>query len=298
MASWQSHLIKFTLRVLQSIERQSSSIQQERAKIEARAALVLKKRNVKYEPCNVEGMRAEWVTAPGASPERVILHLHGGAYIVGSVNTHRGLATDLSRVTRARVLLVEYRLAPECPFPAAVDDALIAYRWLLSQGISSKRLVVTGDSAGGGLTAALLVAARDAGEPMPAAAVCLSPFVDLALTGASMKTKVKVDVMLQAELFAPVIKAYLCEADPCTPLASPLYADLHNLPPLLIQVGTDELLLDDATRLAARARAAGVEVTLEVWDGMFHTWQAWGSILPEARRAIVRIGEFVCAHLE
>ena len=298
MASWQSHFIKFALRVVKSLGHQSSSIQQERAKVESRVALVPKKRHVKYEPCDVEGMRAEWVTAPGASPERVILHLHGGAYIVGSVNTHRTLATDLSRVTRARVLVVEYRLAPEHPFPAAVDDALIAYRWLLSQGISPERLVVTGDSAGGGLAVALLVAARDAGEPMPTAAVCLSPFVDLAMTGASLKTKVKADVMLQAELFAPVIKAYLGEADPCAPLASPLYADLYNLPPLLIQVGTDELLLDDATRLAARARAAGVEVALEVWDGMFHTWQAWGSILPEAGRAMAHIGEFVCAHLE
>src|SRR5215469_1924415 len=283
---------------MKSLGHPSSSIQQERAKVEARVAFVPKQRHVKYEPCNVEGMHAEWVTAPGAFLERVILYLHGGAYIVGSVNTHRTMAADLSRVTRARVLVVEYRLAPEHPFPAAVDDALIAYRWLLSQGFSHRRLVVTGDSAGGGLTAALLVAARDAGEPMPAAAVCLSPFVDLAMTGASMKTKVKADVMLQAELFAPVIKAYLGEADPCTPLASPLYADLHSLPPLLIQVGTDELLLDDATRLAARARAAEVEATLEVWDGMFHTWQAWGRILPEAGQAMARIGEFVNAHLE
>lgn len=175
---------------------------------------------------------------------------------------------------------------------------LIAYRWLLSQGVSPRRLVVAGDSSGGGLTIALLVAIRDASEPMPAAAVCLSPFVDLATTGASMKTKVKADVMLRADLFEPVIKAYLGEADPCAPLASPLYADLHGLPPLLIQVGTDELLLDDATRIAARARAAGVEVKLEVWDGMFHTWQAWGNMFPEASRARAYIGEFVHAQLE
>lgn len=298
MASWQSHVIKFALRILQSQEYKSGSIQKERAKLEAIVAYVPKKRNVKYESCEVEGMHAEWVTAAGASAERVMLHLHGGAYIAGSVNTHRTLAADLSRVTGARVLMVEYRLAPEDPFPAAVDDALSAYRWLLSQGISPKRLVVSGDSAGGGLAVALLVAARDAGEPMPTAAVCLSPFVDMAVTGASIRTKARVDVMLRADLFAPVIKAYLGEADPYTPLASPLYADLHGLPPLLIQVGTDEMLLDDATRFAARAREAGVEVNLEVWEGMFHTWQAWGNMFPEARRARAHIGEFVRAHIE
>ncbi len=297
MASWQSHVIKFALRVMQN-RRYSNSIQQERAKIEARVAHLPKKRGVNYESVNVDGLTAEWVMAPGASAERVMLYLHGGAYIVGSVNTHRTLAVDLSRVTGARILVVEYRLAPEHTFPAAVDDVLIAYRWLLSQGVSPKRLVVAGDSSGGGLAIALLVAVRDAGEPMPAAAVCLSPFVDLAATGASMKTKVKADVMLRADLFEPVIRAYLGEADPCTPLASPLYADLHTLPPLLIQVGTDELLLDDATRIAARARVAGVEVKLEVWDGMFHTWQAWGNIFPEASRARAHIGEFVHAHLE
>ena len=297
MASWQSHVIKFALRVMQN-RRYSNSIQQERAKIEARVAHLPKKRGVNYESVNVDGLTAEWVMAPGASAERVMLYLHGGAYIVGSVNTHRTLAVDLSRVTGARILVVEYRLAPEHTFPAAVDDVLIAYRWLLSQGVSPKRLVVAGDSSGGGLTLALLVAIRDAGEPMPAVAVCLSPFVDLATTGASMKTNVKADVMLRADLFEPVIKAYLGEADPCTPLASPLYADLHGLPPLLIQVGTDELLLDDATRIAAQACAAGVEVKLEVWDGMFHTWQAWGNMFPEASRARAYIGEFVHAHLE
>jgi monoterpene epsilon-lactone hydrolase len=298
MASWQSHVVKFALRTWQSRGYKSRSIQKERAALEARAAYFPKKRNVKYEICEVEGLHAEWITAPGASAERVILYLHGGAYILGSVNTHRLVATNLSRVTQARVLIVEYRLAPEHPFPAAVDDALIAYRCLLSQGISPKHLAVAGDSAGGGLAVALLVAARDAGEPLPAAAVCLSPFVDMALSGASMKTKVKVDLIVRSDLIPHVVKAYLGEADPCTPLASPLYADLHCLPSLLIQVGTDEVLLDDAVRLAAQARAAGVEATLEVWDGMFHAWQTAGNMLPEARQAMARIGQFVRAHIE
>jgi monoterpene epsilon-lactone hydrolase len=298
MASWQSHVIKSALRIWQSRGYKPRSIQKERAAFEARLARIPKKRKVKYESCEVESLHAEWITAPGASAEHVILYLHGGAYIFGSVNTHRFVATNLSRVTQARVLIIEYRLAPEHPFPAAVDDALIAYRWLLSQGISPKSLAVAGDSAGGGLTAALLVAARDAGEPLPAAAVCLSPFVDMALTGASMKTKVKVDVIVPADLIPHVVKAYLGEADPYTPLASPIYADLHSLPPLLIQVGTDEVLLDDAVRLAAQARAASVEVTLEVWDEMFHAWQTAGNMLPEARQAMARIGQFVRAYME
>ncbi|HJT55195.1 MAG TPA: alpha/beta hydrolase [Ktedonobacteraceae bacterium] len=297
MASWQSHVIKFVLRFLQSYGPKPSSIQQERAALEARVAHVPKKRLVRYEPCKIEGMCAEWITAPGAVEERVILYLHGGAFIVGSVNTHRSLAVDLSRVAHARVLLVDYRLAPEYPFPAAIDDALCAYCWLLAQGIAPEHVAIAGDSAGGGLTVALLLAARDAGKPMPAAAVCLSPFIDLTLTGESIKTRAKVDVMVQTELMPFAIEAYLGETDPSTPLASPLYADLHGLPPLLIQVGTDEVLHDDATRLAANARAAGVDTTLEIWDGMFHSWQAWGWLLPEAQRAVARIGDFVRMHL-
>lgn len=298
MASWQSHVIKSILRYMQAHGRKPSSIQKERAALEAKVAHVPKKRLVKYEPCSIEGMCAEWVTAPGAFQERVILYLHGGAFVLGSINTHRTLAVDLSRVTRARVLLLDYRLAPEYPFPAALDDALRAYRWLLAQGISYRSVVFAGDSAGGGLTIALLLSAQEAGEPMPAAAICLSPFVDLTLTGESIKTRAKVDVMVPAELMPYAVEAYLGEIDPATPLASPLYADLHGLPPLLIQVGTEEVLYDDATRLAANARAAGVDATLEVWDGMFHVWQAWGWLLPEAQRAIDHIGKFVCKHME
>lgn len=296
MPSWQSYVIKFGLRIVQSQGYKANSIQKHRAGIEARVARVPRNRRVCYEMCKVDGLHAEWVTAPGASEERVILYLHGGAYVMGSINTHRSLAVDLSRVTRARVLLVDYRLAPEHPFPAALDDVLCTYRWLLAQGVDPQKLVVGGDSAGGGLTVALLVAARDAGEPLPVAAVCLSPFVDLALTGASMKTKAGADVMIRSDLIPLVIEAYLGATDPNTPLASPLYADLHGLPPLFIQVGTDEVLLDDATRLADQARAASVEVTLEIWDGMFHSWQAWGFLLPEAQRSVRHIGKFITSH--
>jgi monoterpene epsilon-lactone hydrolase len=296
MASWQSHVIKLALRLWQLQSYRSGSIQKERAALEASVARVPRKRYISYEPCSVAGLRAEWITAPSAAEDCTILYLHGGGYILGSINTHRPLAADLSQIARARVLLVEYRLAPEYPFPAALEDALLAYRWLLDQGSAPRRLAVAGDSAGGGLVISLLVAARDEGRPLPAAAACLSPFVDLTLTGTSFKTRRKADVMIPAHLMPLVIQAYLGETDPAAPLASPLYADMHGLPPLLIQVGTDEVLLDDATRLASRARDAGVAVTLEIWEGMFHSWQAWGWLLPEAHQALSHVGEFVRAH--
>jgi acetyl esterase/lipase len=239
------------------------------------------------------GVRAEWVTAPGADQQRVILYLHGGGYVVGSIATHRGLAGRLSHAAKARVLLIDYRLAPEHPFPAAVEDATAAYRWLLIQNLAPTRLAIAGDSAGGGLTVATLVALRDAGHPLPAAGVCLSPWTDMEGTGESVTSKASADPIVQKNMLLQMASCYLGKADPRTPLAAPLYADLHGLPPLLIQVGTAEILLDDATRLSERARAAGVAVTLEPWEGMIHVWQLFAPMLPEGQQAIDRIGEFV-----
>jgi len=178
-----------------------------------------------------------------------------------------------------------------------VEDSTAAYRWLLSTGVDPDRLVIAGDSAGGGLTVATLVALRDAGEPLPAAVVCLSPWVDLEQVGESMTTKAEADPMIQREAGLQWAKAYLGDAHPRTPLAAPLYADLTGLPPLLIQVGTEEALLDDATRLAERAKSAGVDVELEVWDDMIHVWQFFAEMLPEGQQAIDRIGEFIRKHV-
>ncbi len=233
------------------------------------------------------------VSTPAANPARVILYLHGGGYVMGSINTHRELGQRLSRAAAARVLLIDYRLAPEHPHPAAVEDATRAYRWLLSRGVSPSRLVVAGDSAGGGLTVATLLAARDSGLPLPAAGVCLSPWVDLEGVGESMTTKAAADPLVQRDGLRRMGALYLNGQDPRTPLASPLYADLSGLPPLLIQVGTAEALLDDSTRLAERAREAGVEVDLEPWDDMIHVWQAFAAVLPEGQQAIERIGQFI-----
>lgn len=269
------------------------TIAEMRAGMESMALMAQIPADVKREPVDAGGVPAEWVTAPGVDARRVILYLHGGGYTIGSINTHRELAARLSRAAAARVLLIGYRLAPEHPHPAAVEDATAAYRWLLAQGAQPSRLIVAGDSAGGGLTVATLVALRDAGAPLPAAGVCLSPWIDLEGTGDSMTTKAAADPMVQRDGLLKMASAYLAGQDPRTPLAAPLYANLSGLPPLLIQVGTAETLLDDSTRLAERARKAGVDVTLDTWDDMIHVFQAFGTFLPEARQAIDRIGEFV-----
>ena len=222
-----------------------------------------------------------------------MLYLHGGGYIMGSLNTHRDMMGRISRAAQTRVLGLDYRLAPEHPFPAAVDDTVAGYRFLLDQGLPSARLAIAGDSAGGALTLAALVAGRDAGFPMPAAAVCLSPFLDLEGTGESITTRADVDPIATPEVIDVWAKAYLAGADPRTPLANPLYADLAGLPPLLIQVGDHEVLLDDSTRLAERAQAAGVQVKLEIWPEMIHRWHSYAAVLPEGQQAIEDIGAFL-----
>ena len=252
--------------------------------------------DVTATPVDAGGVPAEWIVPPGAAEGRVLLYLHGGGYVVCSVNTHRDLIARLARAAGARGLGIDYRLAPEHPFPAAVEDATTAYRWLVSRRTDPARIAIAGDSAGGGLTLATLIALRDAGEPLPAAAACLSPWVDLEGVGASMTAKAAVDPFVRKEMIQFMAQQYLGDRDPRTPLAAPLYADLQGLPPLLIQVGTAEVLLDDATRIAERARAAGVEVSLEVWDDMIHVWQLFAPMLPEGQQAIERIGAFIRAH--
>ena len=252
--------------------------------------------DVKCEPVNAGGVKSEWVTAPGADAGRAVLYLHGGGYVIGSINTHRDLAARISRATKARVLLIDYRLAPEHPFPAAVEDSVAAYRWMLAQGLKPSRIAVAGDSAGGGLTVATLVAIRDAKLAVPAAGVCLSPWIDLEGIGDSMKSKASVDPMVQKEGLLEMAAHYLNGQDARSPLAAPLYADLAGLPPLLVQVGTAETLLDDSTRLAERARKAGVKVTLEPWNDMIHVFQVFAPMLDEGQQAIDKIGEFVRAN--
>jgi acetyl esterase/lipase len=252
--------------------------------------------DIKREAVDAGGVKAEWLSAPDADVGRAVLYLHGGGYVIGSINTHRSLAANLSRASKARVLVIDYRLAPEHPHPAAVDDSVAAYRWMLGQGLKPARIAVAGDSAGGGLTVATLVAIRDAKLTLPAAGACLSPWVDLEGIGESMTTKADVDPIVQKAGIEQMAAAYLGGKDPRTPLAAPLYADLTGLPPLLIQVGTAETLLDDASRLAERARKAGVAVSYEASEDMIHVWHLFASMLDEGRQAIDRIGDFVRKH--
>lgn len=239
------------------------------------------------------GVPAQWIVPPAANAERVVLYLHGGGYTMGSSNTHRAMVARIAQASSARALAIDYRLAPENPFPAAVEDATAAYRWLLSEGHSPDKVVIAGDSAGGGLTLATLAALRDSGVPLPAGAVPISPWTDLEGTGESIRSRVNRDPMVEPEGLAAMAKMYLGKHDAKTPLASPLHADFRGFPPLLIQVGDAEILLDDATRVAKRAKAAGVEVELEVWEDMIHVWHVFAKLLPEGQQAIGRIGRFV-----
>ncbi len=245
------------------------------------------------EPIEVEGRPAELIRTPGADPDRCVLYLHGGGYVLGSLGTHRNLACGISRAAGAQVLLLDYRLAPENPFPAAVEDAVAAYRWLLARGFDPARLAIAGDSAGGGLTISTLVVLQDDGDPRPAAAVCISPWVDLEGSGASMTAKAEEDPIIWRGVIDWFAGLYLAGTDPRQPLAAPLHAELHGLPPLLIQVGTAECLLDDAVRLAEKARAAGVAVELEATENMVHVWHLFAPILSEGRAAIDRAGAFI-----
>ena len=252
--------------------------------------------DIETERVGVNGIPAEWIIAPESQENRVILYLHGGGYLFGSARTHRVMLAHMARAAKARVLALDYRLAPEIPFPAPVEDSVSAYRWLLAEGISAKKMVIGGDSAGGGLAVAALVALRAVGEPMPAAGVCISAWTDMESTGQSHTTNAESDPSVSKERLLKIAKVYLDGKEPTAPLASPIHADLTGLPPLLLQVGSIEVLLDDSTLLKSRAKAAGVSVEMEVWDDMPHVWHHYAPILPEARKAIGRIGEFVLEH--
>lgn len=238
------------------------------------------------------GVEAYWISTPASLPNRYLLYLHGGAYVAGSPTLYRHFTWRIAETTRSTLLAIEYRLAPEHPFPAALMDAVAAYRWLLAQ-VADPRVAFIGDSAGGGLALATLMKLRDQGLPLPAAAVAMSPWTDLALTGASLRLNAKADCMVNSEEMQSIADMYLAGADARNPYASPLYGNPAGLPPILIQVSSEEVLLDDSARMAERLRNAGGKVELEIWPRMPHVWQLFVPLLPEAHRAIERIGSFV-----
>jgi epsilon-lactone hydrolase len=292
MASAELHKLVATLRAVKISG--DMTIEEMRAGWEKFAASFVPAADIAFKPVVARGVPAEWVSTPDSDSHRIVLYLHGGGYTIGSIASYRSYTGRLARATRSRLLSVGYRLAPEHPFPAALDDAVSSYRWLLDQDISPSRISVVGDSAGGGLALSLAIAVRDAGVPLPAAIVTIGPSTDLAKEGASMKERAHLDPIVTYESSMTHALRYVGpKGDLKHPLASPLYADLHGLPPLLIMVGTHEALFDDSTRFAAKAKAAGVEVQLDIWNEMIHVWPFFADILPEGRQAIDKIGDYI-----
>jgi acetyl esterase/lipase len=265
----------------------------DRREWEAVARLQVLPKGARFHSVDAGGVRAEWMEMPHINRERVYLQLHGGGHNSGSPRTHRKLAASLSRAAHARVLTPEFRLAPEHPYPAAVKDALKVYGWLLDQRVSEANIVVGGDSSGGGLALSMLLALREAGATMPRAAVLLSPWTDLTTSSPSHDRHRKLDPTVTREALRVAAQWYAGERDPADPKLSPLFADLTGLPPLLVHVGGDEVLLDDGRLLAERARAAGVSAQYRVFDGMWHVHHFWAPEVPEALAAMNDIAAFI-----
>jgi monoterpene epsilon-lactone hydrolase len=298
MASAQAEAVKEQIRQFrESVIDSQPSLEEQRANAASFTDLTTEPDGVSYEEVDAGGVPAMWVVPEGADDERVLEYVHGGGYVICSMHTHRRMVGHIAKAAGIRALNVDYRLAPEHPHPAAVDDSVAAYRWLLAQGFRPEHLAVAGDSAGGGLTIATLVALRDLGVPLPAAAVPISPWVDLEGTGESMTTRADVDLMVGAAGLKSMADAFLAGQDPRHPLAAPLYADLTGLPPLYIQVGDEETLLDDSLRIEANARAVGVDVTVDVFPEMQHVFQISAGNVPEADEAVARIGTFLSERL-
>ncbi|MEH2531259.1 monoterpene epsilon-lactone hydrolase [Bradyrhizobium sp. AZCC 1588] len=292
--SLRAELLRIGIRML--LKRRGGSLDVEQWRRNMRAM----ERFVPHPPARsatveIEAGRVRFhrVTTPASRPERNVLYLHGGAYVSGAPVYYRHFLWRIADALQARVWALKYRLAPEHAFPAALGDAVEGYRWLVDNTPDRRQLFVAGDSAGGGLALGLLLRLRDDGKPLPAAAVALSPWTDLALTGASLKTHAAADPMLNVEDLPDLAKLYLGGADPRTPYASPLYGDPAGLPPVLIQVGSDEILRDDAVRMVENLRSHNPRSKLEVWRRMPHVWQLFVPVLPEAHRAIAQIGEFI-----
>jgi monoterpene epsilon-lactone hydrolase len=269
-----------------------------RARLDALGSRYAIPPDVHIEPVSANGVDAEWTSTPGANPSRVLLFLHGGGYISGSIASHRHMVAEAGREARARTLAVGYRLAPEHPFPAALEDTLSAYHFLLQHGVLPEHIALGGESAGGGLALATLLSLRDAGEPLPACAWLSSPWVDLQQSGVTMQTNAGLDPLIQKPYLDDLAALYLQGNDAVNPLAAPIHADLRGLPPLLIHVGSNETLLEDSTRIAAAAGAANVRVTLEIWPDMIHAFTLFYPQLAMGREALAQVGAFVRAMTE
>jgi len=267
-----------------------------RHRLESMAKLMPRQRHVSYMPAAIDGLSAEWITPQHAGQDKVMYYLHGGGYVICSVSTHQRLIATIAKKAGVRAFAINYRLAPEYVFPAALEDAVKGYKYLLNQGFSPKKIFIAGDSAGGGLAVATLLELRNKNIPLPCAAVCISPWTDLEGTGNSHTANARTEKLLDLESVHRWGKVYAGNETLRHPQVSPIHADLSGLPPLFIQVSNSEILLDDAVRLHEKAMSCGVESTLEKWNGLVHVWQVH-TFLPEAKKAISNIATFARQHL-
>ncbi|MDP3856236.1 MAG: alpha/beta hydrolase [Stagnimonas sp.] len=295
--SLRAYFMKLGARLLIRPALHEPDMARRRQRVDALSRFTWPAGGATYTHGNLGGVPVEWVAHPASGARGFVLYLHGGAYVVGSPRSHRALTSRLAQAARICVAALDYRLAPEHPFPAALDDAVAAYRALLAQDISASKIIIAGDSAGGGLALALALRLKSEPLPQPAGIVCLSPWTDLSMSGESVKSRAALEVMLSEQLGRDSARHYLQTQDPTLPLASPLFADLAGLAPVFIQVGGQEILHDDATRFAQRASAQGVPVTLQTWPNLWHVWQLHAGLMPEANAAITAIASFIHARL-
>jgi monoterpene epsilon-lactone hydrolase len=279
--------------IIKQVDAKAADAHSIRRRFHAVAKLLISAFGVQVSPDKINGLPVEWLTPKNAPEDKLILYLHGGGYIMGGCSTHRQIVSHIARAAGFRAVVPEYRLAPEHPFPAAIDDAVAVYRSLISTGLTPDDIILVGDSAGGGLAMALLLSLRDAGDPLPAAVCLLSPWLDLALTGETITTRADSDPWFRAEILRLVAHYYCNDDEVRNPLASPIFADVSGLPPLFIQVGGDEILLSDSTRLAENVRSCGGTVEIEVWPAMWHVFQVFIGKMPESRRAVEKIGAYI-----
>ena len=285
------------VRALLTSQPRPASLAERRERLDMVASVYGVAPDIRFEPVPVAGCEAEWSLAPGSDPSKVLLYFHGGGYCSGSIKSHRGMVGETGRAAKVRTLALGYRLAPENPFPAALDDATAAFEFLLAQGIGPNRIAIGGDSAGGGLSLALMQRLRDAGKPLPVAAWLVSPWIDLEMTGATIDSKAAIDPLIHRDYLEQLAANYLAGHDPRDPLVSPLHADLSGLPPVLVQVGSAETLLDDAVRIAGKLGAADVPSKLEIWPRMIHAWHLWSAKLTAGRQATQSAGRFIAEAL-
>ena len=296
MISKRARFIRWiTGRYIQRIDVHSQDVVKTRKKLDSVSRLLRSARGVRVEPTKAGGLYAEWLKPENAPDDKVLLYLHGGAYVLGSCASHRPMVSHIARAARINALLPEYRLAPEHRFPSAIEDAVAIYRELLASGKRPENIVIAGDSAGGGLTVATLLSLRHTGDPLPAAAILLSPFLDVTASGESAQTRADQDPWFHAKDLRAVVRYYCGAEEVRNPMVSPVFANVAGLPPVFIQVGDDEILLSDSTRFADKMRAAGNKVDIEIWPEMWHVFQLFVGKMPEARQAINKIGDYLRA---